>query len=664
MARLPAGSKECLKFVSALSTPTVDIIEMAIGHGRASAGLARSMEARVLVPEADRLRFAHPLLASFVYSDLSVEQRRQTHARLAEVVTDNEERARHIALAATHADEAVASIVEDGGERALARGAPVAAAELLEKAYRLTPVELPDERRRRALRAEGSFEVSGMHTPALRLCEEILADWPEHLPRGRILMEIGDVAGSTDARNALVYYDRAIAESAGDPVLEAVTGIRISHTLAWIGRYPDAEAHAAAALRRAEATNTIPLIASALSRLAFDRGIQGGGLRTDLMARFDAIGWTDPVWTYTVVRDTFPTVLTWADRLGEAKERLLRLRRIYGERGADLAIFDVVTRLSYVESLSGNYLDASALAKEADELLWEPDDGNRFRSLSPWALAEAHLGRVESARAKAERAVELGSRTNGESSMSTLSGVATLGFLELSLGDPVAAHEQLGRATGSARVLGIGEPGAMRFVPDEVEVLVSLGEVDHAESLLEWWEERSRALDRTYGLATSGRCRGLLSARLGDVAGALASLEHAIVHHAGIPDQPFELARTLLVLGQVQRRARRRGAAKQSFQRALDIFESLLAPLWAAKARAELQRVGIRAPAPLELTPTEERVAELAAAGRTNRQVAEALFLSPKTVEANLARVYRKLGIGSRAELGSSMATRSSRARA
>jgi DNA-binding CsgD family transcriptional regulator len=126
-------------------------------------------------------------------------------------------------------------------------------------------------------------------------------------------------------------------------------------------------------------------------------------------------------------------------------------------------------------------------------------------------------------------------------------------------------------------------------------------------------------------------------------------------HHQDLA-MPFEFGRTLLVMGQVQRRARRKRAAKEHLDHALEIFESLPSPPWADRARVELSRLGLRPPAPLALTATEERVAALAASGHTNRQVARVLFLSPKTVEANLARVYRKLGISSRAELGAAIA--------
>jgi DNA-binding NarL/FixJ family response regulator len=114
---------------------------------------------------------------------------------------------------------------------------------------------------------------------------------------------------------------------------------------------------------------------------------------------------------------------------------------------------------------------------------------------------------------------------------------------------------------------------------------------------------------------------------------------------------PFELARTLLAQGDVFRRAKQKRAARQSLERAVTIFEALGAPHWVERSRSALSRVGGRAGSPMELTATERRVADLVAAGRKNREVADELFVSVKTVEANLRRVYQKLGVRSRTEL-------------
>jgi DNA-binding CsgD family transcriptional regulator len=157
--------------------------------------------------------------------------------------------------------------------------------------------------------------------------------------------------------------------------------------------------------------------------------------------------------------------------------------------------------------------------------------------------------------------------------------------------------------------------------------------------------------------ALAATSRALLAAARQDLDAARDALDEALAHHDRVT-VPFDLARTLLVAGQTHRRRGERKAAKDVLERALALFEELGASLWAERAAAELRRIPIRRGAGDELTPTEERVAELVAAGRTNREVAQALFMSPKTVEANLGRIYRKLGIASRAQLGATMAER------
>jgi DNA-binding CsgD family transcriptional regulator len=156
-------------------------------------------------------------------------------------------------------------------------------------------------------------------------------------------------------------------------------------------------------------------------------------------------------------------------------------------------------------------------------------------------------------------------------------------------------------------------------------------------------------------LTIASRCRALLRAATGEIERADTELEHALELHERL-GEPFERARTLLVRGTIQRRARKKRAARESLQAALAVFDSLGARLWSDNARAELTRLGGRAPGPGALTPTEERVASLVAAGRTYREVADELFISPKTVQWNLSKIYRKLGIRSRGELAATLA--------
>lgn len=221
-----------------------------------------------------------------------------------------------------------------------------------------------------------------------------------------------------------------------------------------------------------------------------------------------------------------------------------------------------------------------------------------------------------------------------------------------------AAHAALRRATDAAATLGVGEPGLLRCVPDHVETLIALRECDEAERLIGRFERQSVELGRDWARATSDRCRGLILAGRGDLAAAVATLERATAGHRS-SSMPFELGRTLLVLGAIQRRAAQRRAARDSLTEALTIFERLGAPLWAAKARAELARIGGRTPSGQKLTPTETRIAQLVASGYTNREVASELVVAVHTVEAALTRIYAKLGVRSRTQLARELAARS-----
>lgn len=202
------------------------------------------------------------------------------------------------------------------------------------------------------------------------------------------------------------------------------------------------------------------------------------------------------------------------------------------------------------------------------------------------------------------------------------------------------------------------EPAMRLEVGDLLEALMAAGELDEAADVLAREEARAAALDRAWALAIFARSRGLLLAARGDLAGAFGSFERALVEHGRTTD-PFHHARTLLALGRTQRRAKKRGDARTTLEDALGRFERLGAPLWAEQTRAELRRIGGRAPSRGELTEAERRIAELVAEGRSNKQVAAALFITERSVETALTRVYRKLGVRSRAELMRQLASNS-----
>jgi DNA-binding CsgD family transcriptional regulator len=201
---------------------------------------------------------------------------------------------------------------------------------------------------------------------------------------------------------------------------------------------------------------------------------------------------------------------------------------------------------------------------------------------------------------------------------------------------------------------GIVEPGATRFVVDYTEALIELGRRDEAVELLGWYERNARRLERASALGNCARCRGLLAAQAGDVDGALAAYEEALEWHAKA-ELPLDRARTLLALGATQRRMKRRREARATLEEAFALFERIGAALWAERARGELKRISGRAATPGALTPAEERVAVLVAEGKTNKEVAAALYLSERTVEGHLSRVFAKLGVRHRAELAGAL---------
>jgi DNA-binding CsgD family transcriptional regulator len=175
--------------------------------------------------------------------------------------------------------------------------------------------------------------------------------------------------------------------------------------------------------------------------------------------------------------------------------------------------------------------------------------------------------------------------------------------------------------------------------------------------LLDWYERHARRLERAAPLANCVRCRGQLAAQAGDLHGALAAYADALEWHAQV-ELPLDRGRTLLALGTTQRRTKRRREARATLEEALAVFEGIGAALWAERARDELKRISGRAATPGALTPAEERVALLVAEGKTNREVAAALFLSDRTVEGHLSRVFGKLGIRHRGEVGPALASR------
>jgi DNA-binding CsgD family transcriptional regulator len=653
---LPAGVQDVLLAASCLQSPTTLLLERASGPVAWPALQAAAVEGVVEI-EGARVRFTHPLLASAIYSGVAPRRRREAHRKLSLIAPNAEERARHRALSADGPDEESAADLAEAARAAAARGAPGAAAELAELAVARTPVELVSARRRRRLEAADYLFRAGDTTRARHGLEALAQDIPGGAERAETLLVLARLL-LHDAGDlvAVPVLEEALAEASADRVLQARIHVSLARTCGIDLRY--CARHAQAGLALARKAGDQGLARQALAEKLYADFMLGRDLR--LERGDDTVGEPELEREPSAVEDRASTILglcmVRADRFDEARRLLQRALQAAQEEGDESSLPSLFSHLADLECWAGNWQAAERYAAQG----WDAGEqvGHRgWRALTFYAraLIDAHLGRLDAARAEAAEGLSAATAAGDDWAVMMLHGV--MGFAELSAGNRGAADASLSAAAALADRIGLAEPAVWRFHANHVESVIGLGDLDRAEALLTRLERQGHATGRRWTLASAARCRALLLAARGDTPGAERALDDALHHHQHLA-MPFELARTLLVSGQVQRRARRKRLARQHLDQALGIFESLPAPTWAARARSELSRIGLRPPAPLELTATEERVAVLAASGHTNRQVAAALFLSPRTVEDNLARAYRKLGVSSRAELGAAMTRR------
>jgi len=660
LAMLSPQARHVALAAAALHDPTVVLLERAL-DGDLPAMLEELASAHVLEFDGDRIRFTHPLLAATAYGSAQADGLRVLHRCLAEAVGSVEEQARHLALGADRPDPEIAGVLDEAARRARARGASATAAELAEEAVRLTPADQPREALRRTIDSAGHHFEAGDPGRARRLLDdavEAAAPGPE---RADALWRLARVhVFEADHKIALGIYSQALAE-AGERVevtLEAEAGIAVA-MMRMLEDLPAAARHARAAVELAEALGVTQMLPEYLGRQALIEGLLGHTQAVAIARRAAELD------ERASVLGTFPggyfgrglsaagfilgVLLQWADDLAGARELIEAAMESSVDIGDESSVPLLLRYRATTAWLSGDWAQALRDADEGYEVALQTGQPSQQAVLAgARSLVLAHLGREDETRETAEDALGLSAETGAM--FGTMLATSALGFLELSLGNAAEADRHLGPLVERMETAGIREPGAVRFVPDEVEALIALGRVDEAEALLSRVERRARRLDRPSALAAAGRCRGLLETARGRREDGLAAYRSALTEHDRAP-MPFERARTLLVLGGLERRAKQKRVARDSLLQALETFESLGSRLWAGRARAELASIGGRAPSEGGLTPTEQRVAELVAEGRATKEVASMLFVSPKTVEGHLSRIYAKLGVRSRTEL-------------
>jgi DNA-binding CsgD family transcriptional regulator len=337
----------------------------------------------------------------------------------------------------------------------------------------------------------------------------------------------------------------------------------------------------------------------------------------------------------------------WRDEHDDARDGFERAAAASTARGDGYGTTLCESHLAIVEWRAGRWDLALAFAEQA-LAAWgaSGDPGGVSVVLYCRGFILAHLGLADAALADVARA-------RAVDAPGTLMA-ARYDWIEshvaLNRGDVARATVLLARTASAFDELGLAHPGLRLYLSDALDAFVAGGLLAEAEAIAEPLVELGRRHDLPRATAIGLRGRGLVYAARGDVTAALEELEAATAALERFV-VPFECGRTWLALGSVQRRARRRRAARESLGRALAVFEDLAAEPWAARARAELGRIGGRAPSGGELTQTEQRVAELVAEGRSNKEVAAELIVSVHTVEAALTSIYRKLDVRSRTEL-------------
>lgn len=644
---LPPGAMRVLQAATVPSEPTTGLVDALVdGRVSVSKGLDRAVAAEFVELEGDRIRFSHPLLASAVYGQMTSDERRKLHRRLAGLVDDPEERARHLALGAKGPDSAIATALDQAARHAAGRGASSAAAELLELAVQLTPRGETAETWRRRTEEAGYLRAAADFAGVRSILRRLRTEMPPGRERAQAVLLLAQTS-SDDLEAADSLCGQALSEAGGDDRLLADIhhfhgGIAVVRGDLSLGL---ARTRTACAL--AERAGDRALLVSCLASIALYETFIGrpspGVL--ERAERLEATLDTEPGVSPSAVR---ARRLLYGDRLDAARERIAAWYRTMTARGHEYNRARALYLLALVEVRAGRYPHASELAGEGCDIQEQSGGQDRSAALYPKGLADAYLGRVDEARAAAEEGVALSHAARD--AIYWIANRSVLGFLELSLGNPTAAAAQLQGLHERLAGMGYGEPNIYPLLPDAIEAMIAIGDLATARSLVDDLGERAERLDSPWALATSLRSRGLLLAAEGELTRSLAVLQRALAAH-GRMQQPFERARTLLVLGQMQRRAKQRRPARESLEAAAAIFGELGAPLWLGKATAELQRISGRAPSSGELTPSEARVAALVADGRTNREVGAELYITERTVEGHLSRIYSKLGVRSRAEL-------------
>lgn len=614
-------------------------------------------QTRKLISVSDgSFEFRHPLLRSAVYHGAALVDRRAAHRTLAQV-TQGERRAWHIAAAAVDEDEDVARSLEHAGDEARRHGAPGAAARALERAARLSP-DVEQRARRLTAGARDAYDA-GRPGEAMELLSEALnATGPgvrraeiQHL-RGRILV----MQGHSHEAYQLLWNEAALVRR-DDP--DRAAGMLAEAVLECLGTgdVPRAVDTGRAAV---DAAGGAGPHAQALASVMLACALALVGESDEaLTLAFDALPLLEHVDPLTEAGELVVTgahAFVWLERYPEAERLYARVIDRARAASAPAALAYALAARAELNLRTGDWLaagaDADEAARLADDLSQVPIRAFARDSAARLAAMTGEESRCREIMASIHALVAPRPRGPGTIYVTSIAGLLALGLRQV---DEAIGHlEHAGRL---AAACGLRDPSVIQWQADLVEAYVRAGRVEDARAVLTALAAEGGRAQRISGLAAAARCRGLVA----DDDHFEAAFRAALELHDQLP-VPFERARTELCLGERLRRAGRRRQARVALRAAIEAFDRLGAAPWADRARIELLATGEtararRQPAADRLTPHELQVALVVADGATNREAAAALFVSPKTIEYHLGRVYRKLGLRSRSQLAALLAS-------
>jgi DNA-binding CsgD family transcriptional regulator len=641
---LPAATQTMLLIAAVDGTgDAATLVSAAAELGVSAEALDPAEASGVVRADGGKIAFRHPLVRAAVLASATLAQRQRAHAALASVLTGEEHADRrvwHHALATLTADENVAAALEAAARRSQLRGGHASAATALERAAELSDAE-PTRTRRLGEAAEAAW-AAGQPERARGLVTRSLPN-ADGLQRVRLLYLSGLIEGMSGS-----------LPDALPPLLEAIEGSEdASLTLEMLrdayefARYAEDHDQLAELARRAAelepAAETDLFIAAALtawgSELSGDHA-RGAVLAAEAVERAERLD--DPHCLILAVA-TADREGSWGDGLPYANRAVALARK-----RALVSVLPQALAVQAHELIGRSRFDlAHSAAEEGRRLaldIGQPWAGSM--SIVNLATVEALRGREDAARAHVDVFQQLLAASGA--SLVTVFGQRVLGLLDLTLGRPAEALEHLrGFATAPAGV--IINPHRVLGLPDAVEAAVRANELDEGVEHLARFQEWVERFPTRARLSLLARCQALAEGH---------DAEPHFVRSIELGDalSPFERARNELLYGEWLRRERRRVDARPHLRAALELFQQLALPPWEERARAELRASGETArrrdPSTRDdLTPQELQIAHLVAEGMTNREIGAQLFLSPRTIDYHLRKVFAKLQIASRADL-------------